>query len=102
GGLFPIVGATISGFLAALVALASNGPGTAALVIVLVLAVQNIEGQVLQPLILGRALSLHPLAIIVALAVGGFLLGILGAFLAVPVAAAGAQTVGYLRKRIPG
>ncbi len=69
--------------------------------ILLVLAVQNLEGQLLQPLILGRALSIHPLAIIVSLAVGGFLLGILGAFLAVPVAAAGAQTVGYLRQRIP-
>ncbi len=102
GGLFPIVGATISGFLAAIVALASNGVGTAAIVVVLVLAVQNLEGQLLQPIILGRALELHPLAIIVSLAVGGFLLGILGAFLAVPVAAATAQTIGYLRQRIPG
>jgi putative heme transporter len=102
GGLFPIVGATAAGFLATIVALASNGPGTALLVIVLVLLVQNLEGQLLQPLILGRALSLHPLAIICSLAVGGFLLGILGAFLAVPVAAASAQTIGYLRKRIPG
>lgn len=102
GGLFPIVGASISGFLAAIVALATNGPGTALLVLGLVLLVQNLEGQLLQPLILGRALSLHPLAIICSLAVGGFLLGILGAFLAVPVAAAGAQTVGYLRTRIPG
>lgn len=102
GGLFPIVGATVSGFLAAIVALATNGPGTAALVIVLVLVVQNLEGQLLQPLILGRALSLHPLAIIVSLAMGGFTLGILGAFLAVPVAAAAAQTIGYVRRRIPG
>ena len=102
GGLFPIVGASISGFLAALVALATNGPGTALLVVVLVLLVQNLEGQLLQPLILGRALSIHPMAIIVSLAVGGSLLGILGAFLAVPVAAAAAQTIGYLRQRIPG
>lgn len=102
GGLFPVVGATISGTLAALVALATNGFATALLVVGVVLAVQALEGNLLQPLILGRTLELHPLAIIVALAVGGFLLGILGAFLAVPVAAAGAQTVGYLRKRIPG
>ncbi len=102
GGLFPVVGAGIAGFLAALVALATNGPGTAALVIGIVLGVQFLEGQLLQPLILGRTLSIHPLAIIVALTVGGFLLGILGAFLAVPVAAASAQTVGYLRRRIPG
>lgn len=102
GGLFPVVGAGISGSLAALVALATNGPGTALLVIVVVLSVQFLEGQLLQPLILGRALELHPLAIIVALAAGGFLLGILGAFLAVPVAAASAQTVGYIRNRVPG
>ena len=102
GGLFPVVGAGISGLLAALVALATNGPTTALFVVILVLVVQNVEGQFLQPLILGRALELHPLAIILALTVGGFLLGILGAFLAVPVAAAAAQTIGYLRKRIPG
>lgn len=101
GGLFPVVGATIAGSLAALVALATNGLGTAALAVLVVLGVQALEGNLLQPLILGRALELHPLAIIIALAVGGFLLGILGAFLAVPVAAAGAQTIGYLRKRIP-
>lgn len=102
GGLFPVVGAGISGFLAALVALATNGPGTALIAILIVIGVQFLEGHLLQPLILGRTLRLHPLAIIVSLTLGGFLLGILGAFLAVPVAAASAQTVGYLRKRIPG
>lgn len=102
GGLFPIVGATVAGFLAALVALSTDGVITAALVVAVVLGVQFIEGHFLLPLILGRTLSIHPMAIIISLAVGGFLLGILGAFLAVPVAAAGAQTVGYLRKRIPG
>jgi putative heme transporter len=102
GGLFPIIGATVSGILAALVALATDGVVTAGLVVVLVIVVQQVEGNVLQPIIQARLLSLHPLAIILALTIGGFLLGILGAFLAVPVAAAGAQTVGYLRKRIPG
>ena len=102
GGLFPVVGASISGFLAAIVALATNGPGTALLVVGVVVAVQALEGNLLQPLILGRALELHPLAIVMALATGGFLLGILGAFLAVPVAAASAQTVGYIRNRVPG
>lgn len=102
GGLFPIVGATLSGMLAALVALATNGVVTAVLVVGVVLLVQGLEGNLLQPLILGRALELHPMAIIIALATGGFLLGILGAFLAVPVAAAGARTVGYIRERVPG
>ena len=83
-------------------ALATNGPGTALLVVGVVVAVQALEGNLLQPLILGRALELHPLAIVMALATGGFLLGILGAFLAVPVAAASAQTVGYIRNRVPG
>ncbi|CAN5280313.1 AI-2E family transporter [soil metagenome] len=102
GGLFPIIGATISGILAALVALATDGAGTALLVVALVIVVQQVEGNILQPVIQARLLSLHPLAIILALTVGGFTLGILGAFLAVPVAAATAQTVGYLRRRIPG
>lgn len=102
GGLFPVVGAGISGSLAALVALATNGLPTALAVIGVVIAVQALEGNLLQPLILGRTLQLHPLAIVLALAVGGFLLGILGAFLAVPVAAASAQTIAYIRNRVPG
>lgn len=102
GGLFPVVGAFISGSLAALVALATNGLPTALAVIAITIAVQALEGNLLQPFILGRAVELHPLAIILSLAVGGFVLGVLGAFLAVPVAAGGARAVGYLRQRIPG
>jgi predicted PurR-regulated permease PerM len=98
GGLFPIVGAVASGSIAVLVALASGGVGQALLVVALVLAVQQLEGNVLAPLVLGKATALHPLAVIVSLTIGGILLGVLGAFLAVPVAASLAYAVGHLRR----
>lgn len=97
GGLFPIVGAFVSGLLAALVALSDAGLGQALLVVVLVVAVQQLEGNVLEPFIVGRATTLHPLAVLVVLAAGGAAFGLLGAFLAVPVTAAVVHGVGYLR-----
>jgi len=102
GGLFPIVGAFLSATVAALVALATNGLGPALAVVALAIAVQFLEGNLLQPVIMGKATALHPLAVILALSVGGFLLGVLGAFLAVPVAAGAARAVGYVRQRVPG
>lgn len=99
GGLFPIVGAFVSGTVAVLVALADGGIGIALAVLGIVLAVQQIEGNVLAPLVLGRATALHPLAVILALTAGGIVLGVLGAFLAVPVAASIARAVGHLRTR---
>jgi predicted PurR-regulated permease PerM len=102
GGLFPIVGAFVAGAVAVLVALATSGVAKALLVLVLIVAVQQVEGHVLAPIVLGRATQLHPLAVIAALAAGGVLLGVLGAFLAVPVAASVARGVGYLRERVPG
>jgi putative heme transporter len=86
GGLFPIVGAVVSGMLAVLVALAHGGLGLGLGVLGLVLAVQQLEGNVLEPLILGGAVNLHPLVIILSITAGSVLLGVLGAFLAVPVA----------------
>lgn len=97
GGLFPIVGAFIAGGVAVLVALADGGVGLALAVLGVNIVVQQIEGNVLEPLIMGRATELHPLAIITAVTAGGLTLGILGAFLAVPVAASVARTIGYLR-----
>lgn len=99
GSLFPVVGAFVSGFVAVIVALATRGFVIALLVLGVVLAVQQLEGNLLQPLILGRATNLHPLAVISALIAGGTLLGIVGAFLAVPVAASAWQTIKYLRER---
>lgn len=102
GGLFPVVGAFVSGFVAVAVALATRGFTIAVIVLLIIIAVQQLEGNILQPLILGRATALHPLAVIAALVAGGTLLGILGAFLAVPVAASLSRAVGYLRARVPG
>ena len=99
GGLFPIVGAFLSGTVAVLVALASEGFGIALAVLALVLVVQQLESNVLAPVVLGKATKLHPLAVIVSLTAGGVLLGILGAFLAVPVAASIARAASIVRAR---
>ncbi|TRW46945.1 AI-2E family transporter [Georgenia yuyongxinii] len=101
GGLFPIVGAFLSGSVAVVVALADRGPIIALLVLGVVLLVQQLEGHVLQPFIQGRTISLHPLVIILAVTAGAVLMGILGAFLAVPVAAVIARLVDNLRGRPP-
>ncbi|HWH32524.1 MAG TPA: AI-2E family transporter [Egibacteraceae bacterium] len=102
GGLFPIVGAFLSGGVAVLVALADGGPVIALAVLGVVVGVQQLESNILEPVVLSRAVHLHPLAVIVALATGGVLLGVLGAFLAVPLAASGARAVAHLRARTPG
>lgn len=98
-GYFPIVGALFAGFAASMVALAANGLTNALLVVAATLLVQQVEGNLLQPLIVGRAVKLHPAAIIVAVATGGVLWGVAGAFIAVPTAAVVTQAVGYLRTR---
>lgn len=87
GGLFPIVGAVAAGALAMLVALAHEGLVLGLMVALLVVAVQQIESNLLAPVILGRAVDLHPLVIILSVTLGGIVLGVLGAFLAVPSAA---------------
>jgi putative heme transporter len=83
----PVIGATIAGALAALVALVTNGPIIALALIAWVIIVNQIEGNVLQPIIMGRTLSLHPLLILLALTVGTIVGGIFGAILAVPYTA---------------
>jgi predicted PurR-regulated permease PerM len=98
-GFFPIVGAVSAGFVAAMVALATEGLTTALLVVGATILVQQLEGNLLQPLIVGRAVQLHPAAIIVAVAAGGVLWGVAGAFIAVPLAAVVSQGVGFLRAR---
>ncbi|WP_298454995.1 AI-2E family transporter [uncultured Cellulomonas sp.] len=87
GAFIPLVGATVAGILAGLVALVSNGPTTALIVLAVVVAVNQLEGDLLQPVVMGKALSLHPLAILLALTAGTILSGIIGALLAVPIAA---------------
>lgn len=87
GAFFPLVGAVAAGAVAAIVALVASGPVDALIVVGLVVVVQQVEGDVLAPLVMGKALKLHPLVILVALTTGVVLAGILGAFLAVPFTA---------------
>ncbi|TFV98002.1 AI-2E family transporter [Leifsonia flava] len=87
GAFIPIVGATVAGILAALVALVANGPVVALIVVGIVIAVNQIEGNFLQPVVQARSLKLHPLVILVALTAGTILGGIVGAVLSVPIAA---------------
>ncbi|GAB2529218.1 AI-2E family transporter [Paramicrobacterium agarici] len=83
----PIVGATAAGILAALVALVTNGPLAAVIVVGIVVLVNQLEGNFLQPVVMGRSLKLHALVILLALTAGTILGGIIGAVLAVPITA---------------
>ena len=87
GGFVPLVGATISGTVAVLVALVTHGPIVALIMAGGVIAVQQLEAHVLQPFLLGRMVAVHPLGVIVAIASGAYLAGIAGALVAVPLVA---------------
>ena len=87
GAFFPLVGAFVSGLVAVAVALVNGGPTDALIVLAIVVGVQQLEGDVILPLIFGRTMQLHPLVILLAVAVGGVGFGLMGAFLSVPVAA---------------
>jgi putative heme transporter len=84
GAFVPIVGALVSGIVAVLVALVSHGPVTALIMLGIVVLVQQVEAHVLQPFLLGRAVSVHPLAVILGIAAGVLIAGIVGALFAVP------------------
>jgi predicted PurR-regulated permease PerM len=96
---FPIVGATVAGVAAVLVALVANGVVAAVVILAVILLVQQIEGNVLYPIVVGRRLRLHPVAILLALAAGGVLAGVAGAFLAVPALAVGSAVLEYAQAR---
>jgi len=87
GSFIPVVGAVITGSLAVILALVFNGWIAAAWMIVVVLLVQLLEGHVLQPFLIGKAVKVHPLAIVFAVAIGSLLAGIPGALFAVPIVA---------------
>src|ERR1700758_2152436 len=87
GAFVPLVGAVIAGFLAVVVALLAKGIVYALITLGLLIAVNQIETHLLQPLVMGRAVSIHPLAVVLAIAAGGVLAGIVGALLAVPTVA---------------
>jgi predicted PurR-regulated permease PerM len=99
GAFIPLVGALVTGTIAVLIGLVTHGPVTALLVLAVLLGVQQIEGHLLQPLILGRAVRVHPLAVILAVASGSIVGGIGGAVVAVPLVAVTNTVVGYLRAR---
>lgn len=100
GGFIPIVGAFAVGALAVLVALVSKGLTTALVVLVIIVVVQQIEGNVLQPLLQGRSMQLHAGVILLAVAGGGTLFGVIGAFLAVPFAAVVAVVLRYISEQV--
>lgn len=95
---FPIVGSVLAGAAAVLVALVTNGPGTALVVFGLIVLVQQVEGNVLYPMVVGRSLRLHPVATLLALSVGAVIGGVAGAFLSIPVAAVLASVLAYARE----
>ena len=99
GAFIPIVGAFVTGALAALVALVANGLTSALIVLALVVIVQQVEGHVLQPVLVGRAVDLHAALIILAVTTGGALAGIVGAFLAVPLIAVVVTAMRYAREQ---
>jgi predicted PurR-regulated permease PerM len=96
GAFVPVVGATVTGAVAVLVALVTQGPISALIVLAIVIGVQQLEGHVLQPLIMGRAVALHPLSVILAIATGIVVGGIVGGLVAVPILAVANTAVRYL------
>jgi predicted PurR-regulated permease PerM len=98
GAFIPYIGAPLAMLLAAAVAFISNGPLAGALVIVLIFVIGQIEGNVLQPLILGHSVSLHPVAIVLVTAVAAAYFGIVGALIGVPIAAAIYGIMKYVRE----
>ncbi|HYN29707.1 MAG TPA: AI-2E family transporter [Dermatophilaceae bacterium] len=87
GAFIPLIGATLSGAVAVLLALVSLGPISALIMLGIIIAVQQLEAHVLQPFLLGRAVRVHPLSIILAIAAGVAVAGIVGALIAVPLVA---------------
>ena len=87
GAFIPVVGATISGIAAVAVALVSEGPVQALIMLGGVIGVQQLEGHVLQPFLMGRVVRVHPVAVVVVIAIGGLVAGIFGALIAVPLTA---------------
>jgi putative heme transporter len=97
----PIIGAVTAGAAAVLIALVSNGVGAALIVLGIVLAVQQLEGNVLYPLVMRRNVEMHPVATLMAVGAGGVLAGIIGALVAIPITAIAATTIPILRGKSP-
>jgi predicted PurR-regulated permease PerM len=87
GAFIPLIGAVLSGFLAVVVALLAKGFVYALFTLGVLIGVNQLEAHILQPLVMGRAVSIHPLAVVVAIAAGSVLAGVVGALLSVPTVA---------------
>lgn len=101
GSFIPIVGAILTGAIAVLVALVDQGIGTALIMLLIVLGVQQAESNLLQPMLMSRALSLHPVGVLLAVATGTLVGGIVGALFAVPIVAVVNTALNYLNGRDP-
>ncbi|MGG5171957.1 AI-2E family transporter [Pseudarthrobacter sp. J1738] len=99
GSFIPVVGALVTGAVAVLLALVANGPVNALIMLIIVLAVQQLESHILQPLVMGKAVSLHPVGVILAVAAGSYLAGIPGALFSVPLLAVVNSAVRYIAAR---
>lgn len=99
GSFIPIVGALVTGAIAVLLALVANGPVNALIMLAIVLVVQQLESHILQPLVMGRAVALHPVAVIMSVAAGSYLAGIPGALFSVPLLAVANASIRYIAAR---
>ncbi|MFG2846096.1 AI-2E family transporter [Kitasatospora sp. NPDC048296] len=99
GAFVPLVGALVTGTVAVLIALVTQGPWTALMVLVILIVVMQVESHILQPLILGRAVRVHPLGVVLGVAAGGIIGGIGGAVVAVPLIAVTNTVIAHLRQR---
>lgn len=96
GAFIPLVGAFVTGAIAVLVALVANGVVAALIVLLGIIAIQQLEGHVFQPFVLGRMVRVHPLAVVIAVAAGAYTAGIIGAVVAVPLVAVANTVLNYL------
>ncbi|MFB6950569.1 AI-2E family transporter [Streptomyces niveus] len=96
----PVVGALFAGLVAVLIALVSNGPTDALIVLAVIIVVQQLEGNVFQPMIQSRGLGLHAAVVLLAVTLGASLAGIVGSLLAVPIAALIAVVWNYVREQL--
>ncbi len=99
-GFIPIVGAFVAGTVAVLVALVSGGTTDALIILVVIIGVQQLEGNVLSPWLQAKSMNLHAAVVLLSVTLGGTLFGIIGAFLAVPVAAVAAVVLRYLDEQV--
>jgi putative heme transporter len=99
GSFIPIVGALVTGAVAVLLALVANGWVNALIMLGVVLLVQQLESHILPPLVMGKAVALHPVAVILVVAAGSYLAGIPGALFSVPILAVANSSIRYIAGR---